>query len=80
MSNIANVVYDKPAYAPGETMTVTVSGDWFDQVVGTASIPDGNFDVPPVKVIEPVTYSDQAGRTWSLVSNDGNTAVFTATA
>lgn len=80
MSAIANVVYDQPAYAPGQTMTVTVTGEWFEQVIGTASIPEGNFDVPPVKVIEPVTYTDQAGRTWALVSNDGSSAVFTATA
>ena len=78
---LSNVSFDRPAYGPGETMTVTVTGNWFVNVNGTATSGlDNSSLAASVPVIHPVTFTDEAGRTWTLTSNDGETAVFTAEA
>lgn len=79
---LQTVKFDRPAYAPGDTMTVTVTGEWYELVNGTAHGPDGTelaAEEAPA-VIKPVEFKDAAGREWQLVSNDGETAVFTAEA
>lgn len=77
---LSGVSYDRPAYAPGDTMTVEVVGEWFRTVEGTAHAADGSTLSGASAVIDPVEFTDQAGREYTLVSNDGQTAVFTAQA
>lgn len=79
---------DKPAYAVGETMTLTVSYSDADtqQVSVTVQIADkaGNTSAPVTctAVIDPstVTTSDSSGRVWTKQSDTGSVAVFTAVA
>lgn len=77
---LQEVKFDRPAYAPGDTMTVEVKGEWYEMVNGTAHGPDGTELAASAAVIKPVEFRDEAGREWTLVSNDGETAVFTAPA
>lgn len=81
---ITSVTFDKPLYHPGDTITATVtytgtlgvlniSGTMFDGSVISGS---GSFTVLPNEW----TASDGTSRLWTLVSDNGSTAVFTATA
>ena len=90
-----SATFDKGAYAQGDTMTLTVvrSGTTDQQDMLTEKVtltaPDGStqtLDAGPVPVDVKVSVkvavavSDPAARQWALQSDDGTTAVFTATA
>jgi hypothetical protein len=78
---------DKASYAPGEIATLTVvynGGDTKSNVVVvTGTDQDGNAAqvTVVVSVVDRValTVVDESGREWALQSDDGSTAVFTAT-
>jgi len=74
------VTPDKPTYPPGATITITVTGNMLqaDQVTVTDSA--GDTGTGMINVIEQLTVDDPAGRDWTVVSNDGATAVMTAPA
>lgn len=80
------VELDKAAYAPGETMTATVQytvpADSVVELSGTLRFLGGEISSQPttVQVAELLLTDDNNEREWALVSNDGATAVFTATA
>jgi hypothetical protein len=74
--------FDVPAsgrYAPGATMTLTVT-----RTPGvastTVSIPGFADTVATAPVDVPVTVKANDGRTYTLASDDGTTAKYTATA
>ena len=78
---------NKPAYAVGETMTLTVNYDDPDRqpVTVTVTVTDhsGNTSAPVTvaAVIDPLTLTvTDADRTWALQSDSGTVAVFTAEA
>lgn len=88
-------VLDKQEYNAGDTMTLTVARHASDQqtvqetVTTVLTAADGSAQtitagpVPvtsTVSVATTVAVSDDASRTWAQVSDDGSTAVFTATA
>jgi hypothetical protein len=89
------VSFDKPAYNVGETITATIvhagsdvtptdktfTGTLADAAGETATVTATFVIDEPVAVpttVQSVTDSD--GRTWAQVSDDGKTAVWTATA
>jgi hypothetical protein len=87
--------FDKTSYAAGDTMTLTVvrSGSTSQTLSATAAIvlaaPDGtteSISAGPVDVTRTVSVavsasvSDDGSRSWTLQSDDGATAVYTATA
>ena len=82
-----NVKLDKATYAPGDRMTLTVTtaaGERSQDVPVTVHIDVagvGSTDVTGTiaKPAAPVAVVDSA-RVWSQQSDDGTTAVFTATA
>ena len=80
MSTISSVITDKPLYTPGQTITVTASGSWEQVDTITVTTPDGATGSGSITVVEPITATDSAGRVWTLVSNTGTQAVFTAVA
>jgi hypothetical protein len=79
---------DKASYVPGETATLTVSynGDG-EANVNTITVRGvdgaGNAALVTVQltVVDKISLSvvDDSGRVWTLLSDDGSTAVFTAT-
>jgi hypothetical protein len=79
---------DKATYAPGETMrlTVTYSDPDAKPIKATIVLTDaaGNSSAPvtvTTAITDPVTFTvTDPDRTWSLVSDDGRTAVLTAKA
>lgn len=79
---------DQATYAPGETMTLTVTyGDPDTQsltvtVVVTDSAGNPSAPATVTAVIDPLTVSvtSEPARTWTQVSDSGSVAVFTATA
>lgn len=83
-----SVALDKAAYAPGDLVTLTVSYSDADSAgtVVTVLVTDSNGETgaatTSIQVVDPLTVqvSDSGARTWALVSDDGATAVFTATA
>lgn len=79
---------NKPAYVPGEVITLTVNyGDTDTKALTvTVSVTDsaGNSSAPVTvnAVVDPLTLtvSSSPVRTWTKVSDSGSVAVFTATA
>lgn len=82
------VSLDKPTYAPGEKMTLTVNYADADTKTITLTVvatdAAGNTSAPTTvnAVIDPVglTVTSSPARTWTKVSDTGSVAVFTATA
>ncbi len=80
---ISSISFDKPGYPQGSLITATVKylGSSFMLSAkaaasdGTTGILTGSFTVLPIW-----TVTDTGSRTWALKSDDGSTAVFTATA
>lgn len=79
---------DKPAYAPGEQMTLTVTYGDPDTEALTVTVVvtdrEGNTSAPAevTAIIDPLTLTvtDDSGRTWTKVSDTGAVAVFRSTA
>lgn len=79
---------NKPTYAPGEQMTLTVTYGDADTKAMTVSVvvtdSQGNASAPTTvtAVIDPLTVAvtDSSGRTWLRVSDSGAVAVYQATA
>ncbi|MDG4756663.1 hypothetical protein [Micromonospora sp. WMMD710] len=87
-SPIATAALDAPAYEPGEQMLLTITYSDADTKPLTITLvvadAQGNSSAP-VKVtaiIDPltVTVSDDSGRTWNRVSDNGAVAVYRAVA
>jgi uncharacterized protein YfaS (alpha-2-macroglobulin family) len=72
---------DKPSYSPGDTMTLTVD-------YGIAVSVEVTVDGKPTTAVLNARLADTAqvrvsstpARTWTLISDDGSTAVYTAIA
>jgi hypothetical protein len=88
-----SISFDQSAYAPGETITATVTyapGVSLETEVFTGIPTDTVSDLKGATVTEnfvisqndstSVAVSDSGNRTWTPVSNTGTVAVFTATA
>lgn len=75
----ASLSVDKPTYAPGDTITATlVHPPQVDTLPGTAG---SSILSVSVTTKTPATCGpDSAGRVYTLVSDDGSTAVYTAKA
>lgn len=77
---------DKPTYAPGALITATVvyaapaGSSW--TITGTATDAQGNQATAIVQISDPVTVkvTDSSNRVYTKISDNGSTAVFTATA
>lgn len=82
-----NVSLDKTTYAPGDVMTLTVTTGPGDRessktVTGTVHVDgliDATFNATVALPNKAVTVTDPAN-VWTVTSDDGNTAVYTATA
>lgn len=75
---------DKPSYAPGQTMTLTVTysvpAESTVTVKASVAVLGDTVSTPAVKVaIKHVAVVDP-DRTWTLKSDNGSRAVYTATA
>lgn len=83
---ITAAVLDKPTYAAGDKMTLTVTYSDPDSKVMTVDVvvtdASGNKSAPAraTAVIDPLTISITGDGTWTQVSNSGSVAVYTATA
>lgn len=80
---------DKPSYAPGDKMTLTVSYADADNDAGTVTVivtdAEGNKSDPVTAAYniadtETLAVTDDGGRTFKKVSDNGSVAVYTATA
>lgn len=71
---------DKASYNVGDTMTLTVVSD--KRITSdTIAIQSAGDDAQVTTTVQAgVVVNDPAGRTWTSESDDGKTAVFTATA
>lgn len=71
---------DKPAYAPGDTMTLTAVSDKRVQS-DTIDVQAAGDDAKVTTTVQAgIKVSDSTGRVWTVKSDDGVTAVYTATA
>lgn len=90
--SISSITFDKASYAPGDTITATISysagtsdvTQTFEGVATDSSTGEtGTLQVSFV-VTEPdtttITVSDSGNRVWAKISDTGSIAKFTATA
>jgi hypothetical protein len=81
-----DLTLDRSTYAPGETITATVQyhvpADSSAELTARLRFLGGVVETPPTEVqIAELELDDSApDREWTLQSNDGDTAVFTAVA
>jgi len=80
VASITSAVTDKTAYTAGQTITLTVTGTGLDQSDVISELLSGGQPLNETITIGEVLVSDTLGKTWAQVSNNGTTAVFTATA
>jgi hypothetical protein len=80
MSTITSVTFSPPVAAPGDPVTMTVTGNWEQADIVTVSTPDGASGSGTLEVLFPVKPDDATGRTWTPVSNSGIQAVFSGVA
>lgn len=85
MSAIINsATLDKPNYAPGETMRLAIEYTADRLITVTTVIQDagGNLSAPAhiEALCGAVNVTSNPPRAWTLVSDDGSTAILTATA
>lgn len=91
--SISSITFDQSAYAPGETITATVTyapGVSLDTETFTGIPTDNVSNLQGATVTEnfqisqndttSVAVSDSGNRTWTKVSDNGTVAVYTATA
>jgi hypothetical protein len=71
---------NKATFVPGETMTLTVVSDKRLQSSILDVLAAGDDAKATVTVLAGIVLTDPAGRKWAVASDDGKTAVFTATA
>jgi hypothetical protein len=72
--------FDKPNYAKGDTITLTVTRDAVPLGV-TVTDSANETTTPSASIDNPVTVTDtDTARTWTVVSDDQHTAVYTAVA
>lgn len=77
---ITSVTTSKPDYNVGDEIELTVEGTLAQAATVTVSLADGSSGTAGFGVFCPLAVSDTGSRDWAPVSNDGATAVFTATA
>ena len=71
---------DKASYTPGQTMTLTAVSDKRLQS-STIDVQAAGDDAKVTTIVQAgITVSDSTGRVWTVVSDDGKTAVFTSQA
>lgn len=71
---------DKASYAPGDTMTLTVVSDKRIQTA-VIDIQSAGDDAKVTTTVQSgIVLTDPAARKWTIVSDDGKTAVYHATA
>lgn len=78
--SISSITFDKPSYTTGQTITATVTGTFGEAFNFTGTLSDGSTLTESFSVTDALTVSDTGDREWTAVSNNGTTAVFTATA
>lgn len=71
---------DKPAYNPGDTITLTVVSDKRLQTSQIDVEAAGDDAKVTTTVQAGIVLTDPSGRKWTVKSDDGKTAVYTATA
>jgi hypothetical protein len=89
---IVSVTFDQPSYTPGQQITATVAytagmsaatqtftGTATDEVTQQTGSLTVSFTAVAADATT-VSVSDSGGRDWAMQSDDGTTAVFTATA
>lgn len=85
---VLSAVTDKPSYAPGELVTLTVTRSDPDSRLVSVSLlgTDSGGATTPITIgfdiADPVTLAmtDDGGLVWTLDSDDGTTTVYSATA
>jgi hypothetical protein len=77
---ITGITFDKTSYTPGQTITATITGTFSEVFTLTGTLSDGSQATSNFTIDDVLTVSDNGGRTWTLVSNNETTAVYTATA
>lgn len=71
---------DKASYAPGDTITLTIVSDKRVQS-STLDIASAGDDAKVTTIVQAgIVLSDPAGRKWTVKTDDGKTATYTATA
>ena len=84
MPAVTSVTLDKPAYNPGQVITCTVAySASLDFTVTAVAVDIGGHSAQlsgTAVVNGSLSVTDTGGRAWTKVSDDGSTAVFTATA
>ena len=70
---------DKPQYAPGDLMTLTVVSDK-RLVSDTIDVQAAGDDAKVTTIVQAGVTVTDPNRTWTVQSDDGKTAVYTATA
>ena len=84
---VVTASFDRPAYSPGDLIVLTVDHTDLDRysltVSGTVTDSQGNegtFSAAAVVDEGAVTFTDDGGKVWSVVSATPDRTVFTATA
>lgn len=79
---IHSVSLDQAAYAPGDLMTLTIDYTANRAITVTTVVTDagGNASAPAstTALCGEIDVASSPARAWSMVSDDGSTAVFTA--
>ena len=78
-ATITSATTDKSSYTAGQLITLTVVGTGLDQT-DVITEADGGVPFTETITVGEVLVSDTLGKVWAQVSNNGTTAVFTATA
>lgn len=80
MGTLTSLTFDKASYTPGETVTATVTGEGLDETATVTGTLSGGGTISGTLTVDLLAMSDTGSRQWAQQSNDGTTAVFTATA
>jgi len=80
MPSITSVTFDRTSYTPGQLITATVTGVFSATLTLTATLGGDGTGSGSFAINYPLSVSDTGNRVWTPVSNNGTTAVFTATA
>ena len=78
--SITSITFDKTSYAPGATITVTITGQFTGESQFTATLTGDGTSSADFLIQEVLAVKDTGNRTWTPVTITSTVAVYTAVA